>query len=377
MSRAARLQAFVAQDPSNAILLCDLLDELLGEGRPDEALAQLQVTSPDMRALAAVTFREARCAMMRRDFAGVVALLQPLLAEPNDVPAGIAHDLAYAQFALGHLDEALQLLANVHATGDDVVAVTLLKARILHHQRQYATALDALASLDLPTRLAEVLGLRAMLLLDAGDTAAASSAAAEALLIDPSQYEAALTAGTVALWEQRLDASQALFEQVLKVDPDSGRALLGMGENQMLRADIPAARASLEHATRTMPDHIGTWHALAWCQLLGGDLAGASNSFQRAFAIDRTFGETHGGIALVHALRSERAAAEESIRRATRLDPHGSSARYARSVLLMDDGQPEEARKVVDGILLQSSGRPISVPPDFIFRLRELVRPRG
>jgi Flp pilus assembly protein TadD len=109
---------------------------------------------------------------------------------------------------------------------------------------------------------------------------------------------------------------------------------------------------------------------------LEGDLAGAAHSFERAFAIDRTFGETHGGLALVHALRGDRLAAEESIKRATRLDPQGVSARYARSVLLLDEGRSEDAQTIVDGIL-QSPGHAMAVPADFIFRLRELVRPRG
>jgi Tfp pilus assembly protein PilF len=376
MSRAARLQALAAQDPSNPMLLCDLLDELLGEGRVDEALAQLHAIEDGLRVLPAVKFREARCALMTRNFTAVVTLLQPLVEGEDDVPAGIAHDLAYAQFSLGHFDAALQVLAEVRPQGEDVTAVALLKARVLHHQQQYGTALDVLGAITRGERHAEVLGLRAMLLLDSGDTAGAATAAAEALTIDPTQYEAAIVAGTVALQEQRLDVSQAMFEQVLAIDPHSGRALLGIGQNHMLRADLPAARAALERATAAMPEHIGSWHALAWCQLLEGDLAGAAHSFERAFAIDRTFGETHGGLALVHALRGDRLAAEESIKRATRLDPQGVSARYARSVLLLDEGRSEDAQTIVDGIL-QSPGHAMAVPADFIFRLRELVRPRG
>jgi tetratricopeptide (TPR) repeat protein len=375
MSRASRLQAFVAQDPSNPVLLCDLLDELLSEGRVDEALAQLQSTSDGLRALPAVKFREARCALMARDFAAVTELLQPL-AGAADAPVGIAHDLAYAHFSLGHFDAAMRVLDDVRPQGEDAIPVALLKARILHHQGQYASALALLETIASGSRLAEALGVRAMLLLDSGETAQAAAVADQALGIDPSQYEAAIVAGTVALWEQRLDASQALFDRVLAMDPHSGRALLGVGQNRMLRADMPAARAALERATAEMPGHIGSWHALAWCQLLEGDLAGAADSFGRAFAIDRTFGETHGGMALVHALRGDRVAAEESIKRATRLDARGLSARYARSVLLLDEGRQEEARAIVDDIL-ESPGQSVAVPADFIFRLREAVRPRG
>jgi tetratricopeptide (TPR) repeat protein len=375
MSRASRLLAFTARDPSNPVLLCDLLDELLGEGRVDEALARLRATADNVRALPAVKFREARCALMNGDFAAVTELLQPL-ASAAEVPAGIVHDLAYAHLSLGHFEEAMRALDNARPEGVDAISIALLKVRIFHHQGQYAAALALLETVAGGPRLAEAFGLRAMLLFDSGDTAQASAVAARALDIDPSQYEAAIVAGTIALWERRLDASQALFDGVLAMDPHSGRALLGIGQNRMLRADMPAARAALERATAAMPGHIGSWHALAWCQLLEGDLAGAADSFGRAFAIDRTFGETHGGMALVHALRGDRLAAEESIKRATRLDANGLSARYARSVLLLDEGRKEEAQAIVDDIL-KSPGHAVAVPADFIFRLREIVRPRG
>lgn len=377
MSRVSRLQVFADQDPSNPILLCDLLDALLAEGRVDEALVRLRSAPADLQALTAVKFREARCAMQRQDFADVVTILQPLMADIAEPPAGITHDLAYAQFAQGFLDDAWRTLVPVQAQGDDAGAIALLKARVLYRQKQYEAALEVLEPIASGSRLAEVQGLRALLLLDMGETSRAAAEAAQARAIDADQHEACLVSGTLALWEQRVDESQTTFEHVLTRHPRSGRALLGLGQCRMLGADVPAARAVLERAAAEMPGHIGTWHALAWCQLLEGDLAGARHSFDRAFAIDRTFGETHGGFALVHALRGERLEAEESIKRATRLDPNGPSARYARSVLLLDEGRPEEAQKIIDGILVQSSGHAVAVPADFIFRLRELVRPKG
>jgi tetratricopeptide (TPR) repeat protein len=226
-------------------------------------------------------------------------------------------------------------------------------------------------------RLAEALGLRALLQLDMGEGQVAAAMATQALALDPDQHEAGLALGTLALWQQRIDESLVLFQHVLARQPQSGRALLGLGQNWMLRGDVAAARAALERATQVMPGHIGSWHALAWCQLIEGDLAGAKHSFDRAFAIDRTFGETHGGFALVHALRGERAEAEESIKRATRLSPEGATARYAQSLLLLDEGKVERAQAIVDGIVAKPAGHAVVVPVDFIYRLRELMRPKG
>jgi Tfp pilus assembly protein PilF len=177
------------------------------------------------------------------------------------------------------------------------------------------------------------------------------------------------------LSSRQFPESLLAFERAVASQPNSGRAWLGLAQNQMVRSDVPQARRLLERAIQYMPGNIAAWHALAWCQLMEGDLAGAKQSFEKAYALDRTFGETHGGFALVHALRAERKEAEESIKRALRLDPQGRGARYAQSVLLMDEGQIDKARAVVDRILAGTPGG-VEVPADFIFRLRELVRPK-
>jgi tetratricopeptide (TPR) repeat protein len=370
---------FVDSDPENPILFCDLLDELLMAGDIDQALARISTAPTALRGLPGIRFREARCALLRGDAKSAITQLQSLLTGMQDVPSGVVHDLAYAQLAERLPDEALKTLAHVQwpvENAGDAVALSLLKARILHRQSKLEAALEALAPIQNGSRLPEVQGLRALLWLDIGDTARASAEAELALKVDPDQHEAGIVRGTVALWSQRLQESTVAFEHVLATHPESGRAWLGLGQDVMLRGDIPKARALLERASVQMPDHIGTWHALAWCQLLEGDLAGAKRSFDKAFALDRTFGETHGGFGLVHALRGERKEAEESIKRAMRLDPHGRSARYAQSVLLMDEGRIEEARAVVEGIVAHTPGV-AAVPADFIFRLRELVRPRG
>lgn len=376
MSRASQLTAFADSDPGNSILLCDLLDELLAAGQIDQALARIQSAPAALRDLPGVRFREARCALLRGDVKQAISQLQSLLAGMQDVPPGVTHDLAYAQWIDGQPEEALKTLAHASVPGDDAAVLSLLKARILHRQNQLDAALDALAPINGGAHLPEVQGLRALLWLDIGDTTRASAEAELALQADPDQHEAGIVRGTVALWSQRLEESTAAFEHVLARHPDSGRAWLGLGQDVMLRGDVQNARVLLERASATMPDHIGTWHALAWCQLLEGDLSGAKRSFDKAFALNRTFGETHGGFGLVHALRGERKEAEESIKRAVRLDPQGRGARYAQSVLLLDDGRVDEARAVIDGIVSRTPGVGV-IPADFIFRLRELVRPRS
>lgn len=383
MSRVASLEAFADRDPANADLLCELLDQLLIEGHVARARQRLGQLSATLRAMPGVVFREARCALMDGDFAMVVALLQPLAAGMHPAPAGLCHDLALAQFRLGELDDALGVLSLAGADdADATAAIDLLRARILFHQQRLVDALSVLGNVGANHQGAEFHGLRALLLLDSGETSEAANAAAHALALDPAQFDAMLVSATLALLERRDDVAVPTFQQLIAAQPGAGRAYLGLGEGLMLRGDIVAARAVLDRAVAYMPEHIGTWHAMAWCQLLQGDLDGAEQSFDAAFALDRTFGETHGGRALIHALRGKREAAGEAIKRALRLDPNGRSARYAQSVLLLDEGREAEAQAIIQSLTASSTNVREPITAEFVYTLRNLLRsekerPRG
>jgi len=377
MSDASALRKFLAHDPRNISLNCDYLDAALSEGRIDEAKAWLREAPVDVRENAKIRMREARIALITGDLDRSISILRSVLDTGQTDDVTVRHDLAYAQSCQGDDAAALETLASAGSEQASDVALAILKARILYRQKQYASALEALAPFVTGERMAEVHGLRAMLMLDTGRPDEAASEARKALANVPEQQDALLVTGTLALSARQTESAMDAFRRILAVRPQSARALLGLGESLMVTGDIAAARERIERAAAEMPDHIGTWHALAWCQLMEGDAAGAKHSFERAFAIDRTFGETHGGFALIHALRGERSEAEESIKRAKRLAPEGQTARYAQSVLLLDDGHPEEARRIVDGIVAHTPGNMPVMSADFIFRLRDMLRPRG
>jgi Tfp pilus assembly protein PilF len=80
---------------------------------------------------------------------------------------------------------------------------------------------------------------------------------------------------------------------------------------------------------------------------------------------------------LIHALRGEKDAANEAIKRALRLDPQGRSARYAQSVLLLDEGHDGEARQIIDNLTASRRPGQTPVPIDFVYSLRALLRPRA
>jgi tetratricopeptide (TPR) repeat protein len=367
MNRAAQLSTFADNDPGNPILLCDLLDELLSSGHVEEARARLNKAPAALRELPGVRFRDARCALLKGDAKTAIHLLLSLRASMTEVPVGIVHDLAYAQFVDGQLQEAMSTLAKSSFQGEDAAVLALLKARILHHQQQCNAALEALAAHDSGSHAAEVRGMRSLLWLDLNNLEQAVAEAERALALNAEQHHASLVLGAAALRFQRADDATVVFKRVLAKHADSGRAWLGLGHASMLRGNVKVSRGEIERASEHMPEHIGTWHTLAWCQLMDDDLAAAEHSFERAFALDRTFGETHGGLAVIHAMRGKRKEAEDSIKRAMRLDPQGRSGRYAQSLLLFAEGRVEEARNIVRELAKRAPNMSASLTADYIF----------
>jgi tetratricopeptide (TPR) repeat protein len=367
MNRAAQLSTFADNDPANPILLCDLLDELLSSGQIEEARSRLNKAADELRELPGVRYRNARCALLAGDTKTTVNILQSLRSSMTEVPVGVVHDLAYAQFVDGQWQEAMLTLAQSSYQGEDAAILALLKARILHHQQQCEAALEVLATHDSGSYAAEVRGMRSLLWLDLNNLEHAIAEAEQALRLDPDQHHANLVLGAAALCSQKADDAITVFKRVLAKHSDSGRAWLGLGHASMLRGEVKVSRSEIERASVHMPEHIGTWHTLAWCQLMDDDLAAAERSFERAFALDRTFGETHGGLAVIHAIRGKRKEAEDSIKRAVRLDPQGRSGRYAQSLLLFAEGRVDEARKIVQELLMRAPNKGVSLTADYIF----------
>ena len=130
---------------------------------------------------------------------------------------------------------------------------------------------------------------------------------------------------------------------------------MGMIELTELRTE--AARHHLELAVTCMPEHIGTWHLLAWVHIMRGDVPSARVAFDRALLLDRNFGETHGGLAVIACLEGREADARASIKRATRLDPRGLSAQYARMLLFQRHGQHKESQEVLEVVMARPVAR--------------------
>ena len=370
--RTLRLRDYLQSDPTNLELACALIDELLATYRTHDALDVIAHLHTSLTQQPDVRLREARALISERKLKPASDVLHALLQEGLDIPA-VRHDLAFAQLCMGDVQGAAQTLDPVLALSDVPVECRVLQSRIFHAQGDLARALEALCGPDAQHH-AGALGLRSLLLLDSGDADTAHRCAVTCLALQPNQLEASLVEGSLALWAGELLTASQAFGRVLKQAPSTGRALSGIGQVQMLQGDVAGARRSFDAAVAAMPDHIGTWHALAWACLVGGDVANAAVAFESAYALDRTFGETHGGLALIHVIRNQPAPADAALKRALKLDPHGRTARYASSLLLLERGETDAAAREVEGILEHGAGPAVESVPEFLQQLRQLIQ---
>ncbi|MEA9566676.1 tetratricopeptide repeat protein [Xanthomonas sp. WHRI 8932A] len=374
MPSVDKLSAYLAQDPANPELACQLCDALIETGQAARAELVIAALPADLLQLAGVQFRAARLDLLAGRYAEAEARLRPL-SERHPAPA-LDHDIAFAQLCQQNLDDAVRTLDTARARHGDSAEFAVLAARVALMRSDYAAADAALASaLRLAPQHPTALGLSALCALDAGDMQRAAAQANHCLSLFPDQHEALLAAGALALYAQDGGVAAMHFERALERFPMSGRALSGLGQARMLQGALAPAKALLTQATQAMPDHIGTWHALGWLHLLDGERSAAEACYQRAYALDRNFAESHGGLAVVALLDGHHEEGEAHLRRALKLDPDSISGRYAQSLSLADRGEQVQSEAVFaalmrDGALAGAQALGAQTPAEMAQRLR-------
>src|SRR5689334_19004595 len=112
--RVAQLQAFLAMDPSNAQLACDLVDAQFSAAEYLGADATIASLSPETRAAAGIRFRRARCALILGRYDEAADVLRALIADGADNVA-LWHDLAFCQLCIRDTAGASKTLAEAEA----------------------------------------------------------------------------------------------------------------------------------------------------------------------------------------------------------------------------------------------------------------------
>jgi tetratricopeptide (TPR) repeat protein len=352
--RIDRLKSYQEQDPTNVLLVCELVDAYFSAAAYVEADRLIAGLSSELLNAPGVLFRRARVSLVLGRYQDSIDALNATIEQGHDNVA-LWHDLAFSYLCLRDTFEAKRAIEEAVKRFGDTAELSIVAGRIALMDGNFELAhIELDKALVLAPEHATAKGLKALAYLDSDQQDIAFDTAKSCIALYPEQHEALLVAGTVSLWRQDIEHADEYFVRVLDRHPNSGRARSGYGQVKMLLNKLPEAREQLQMAVIAMPDHIGTWHALAWTELLLGDVAAAETSYQSAYDLDRNFADSHGGLALIYALKGKTDEADQAIKRALRLNPQCITAHYAKTLLLTDAGQENEANLQLSTMLQQT-----------------------
>ena len=337
----ARHEAYLKVDPANAALHVTLADLYHRAGRLDDALGCLQRCLDQHPGHAVARGRLASVLISQHRFAEAEQQLRDLT---NDDPADAAllHNLGLALYYQSRWTEALDAFRRARTLGlPDRKSEELNLAYLTtsHHHLG-----DTAAALETGRQWAAIggdaaAGYLALVEMDHGEMAAAHRRAAEVLLRDPGNVDAAIVEAMWSTETQDIERAKSHFDSVVQVQPDNARGWLGLGLAHLYEERTDAAIEALTTATQLMPRHAATLTTLGWARFISRDLSAAERTFRDAIALDRGFAEAHGGLAITLVFMKHYTEARRETRIALRLNPASFGGIYARGALLALDGK--------------------------------------
>jgi tetratricopeptide (TPR) repeat protein len=336
-SRAARLErlkSLLLSDPQNERLDRECIGLALEAGDyqfvKERASATLATSGESVPAL----FNLATALIGLRDYAAAIEPLESVVSrEPHLVPARINLGLCY--YILQQYPSARAHLDAAYEAGDRSVDVLRLIVSTYHHLGLIAEAV-AIADANPPPAQARagLMGVYALLYIDADQPVPAARYASLALAANPDSIDGLVAQGTLDAARLRTERAREKFSRAAELAPGTGRAWIGLGSLSLLERNFERAREQIERGLDSMPSHTGSWLLLAWVHLFTGNLDAAEQTLRHTLDLDRNFAEAHGTLAAVLAMRGDREAAEREIEVAQRLDADGLSVQFARSMLV-------------------------------------------
>ncbi len=348
-----RYESYIKADPDNHLLWLELGDLYHRLSRFEDALASFEKTLALLPGLPAARSRVALVHISQHRFEQAEGELRQLVNEGHTEPE-LFHNLGLALYYQERWEDAKEYFTAADSSGLKAPSNFAYLARCLHHAGDMKQAIAVCQQWTASTDDPASLGYLSLLYFENEDRAEASEFAARALQNDPSNIDAAIVVGTLAMEQQDVATARVHFSSVLEKEPQSGRAWLGLGMAHLYNQEHTQGIKALEEAQKRMPKHSGTIVALGWAKLSQQDAKGAEQSFRESVKVDSTFAEAHGGLAAALLFQNRREAAKEEMKTSFRLDKNNFGGLYTKSILLKLEGSGELATRLVAGALEQT-----------------------
>ncbi|MFT4925236.1 MAG: tetratricopeptide (TPR) repeat protein [Phenylobacterium sp.] len=363
-----RVMALWQRDKANLPLTLQVLDSLFAEQAWALAETFFQQIPPQNRQRAEVCGKHIEFLIHQHQ--PEQAAIEAADLYHSDDTDNHKHPIALHYLALSHyLNGELQALLDLVSSASQLTPETvILQARAYYHkghQGDIPRAIDVLTGItsgggsegisEGKSYQAEVLGLLAMLYLDADMLEKVLPLAEQALALQPQQPDALLAQASYFVNKHQMVPALPVIEQLLNLQPNNGRAMSIYGQILFFDFKLDLAIGAFKQAVKFMPDHVGSWHLLGWSYFVSGQLDEANRIFNTALELDRNFAESHGALAVVAVTQQKLDQAQALAKVALRLNANSFAGLYARSLIAGQLGNQTEATAIVNNILANPS----------------------
>jgi len=341
-ARLGRLLRFAEQDPANLNLLSEAAIAAYEDRAFDTAASLIERHAAQAPLPPRLTNLVGLIALSRNRFSEAITAFQQLHDQGNSAPP-LRFNLAWSKAMTDAYQEALDLLDDETLSASP--SAPALKIQMMHHLGLYDEGLACGQQLveRFPDNEA-LMGSLATLSLDAEQPELAQAYAERA----GQNPEGSAALGILALGEQDVGRSLALFDQAIAKQPGNPRAWVGKGLSLLILGNGVAGAEAIDRGAEIFDTHLGSWIASGWAHFVNGDYKKARASFERALATDPNFSESHGGLAVLDIMEGKLDDARRNSEIALRLDKKCFGGALAKSLLLERSGHSQMAQKVRD-----------------------------
>lgn len=314
----------------------------LAHGDRDEA-ERLAVARPEDPTAVAV---RARLAADRGEYAGAIALLEPVVEKAPFSDAAVELGLLYER--VGRRDDAARILNPVYnraSAGDASMALRAGRAAQALNRPREANALFRLAANSSPSADAETSW--GYLFLERYDNAEAARSFQNALKLDE-RWAPALAGLARALAPENPPAAAAAATSAIEIDPQLADAHLLLAELELDNTRYDEVRKRIQAVLEFNPNHLEARALLGAIAYVRDDKAGFDAEVRRVLEISPAYGDVYrvaGAVAARH-YRFEEAVA--LTREAVKIDPSNARAHAEIGMHLLRTGDEAQARTALD-----------------------------
>ncbi|MGZ8947608.1 MAG: tetratricopeptide repeat protein, partial [Methylococcaceae bacterium] len=264
---------------------------------------------------------------------GAVPRLQALTVTPQDAVQWALYYppvITYKPAKLSPVSPAIQSVLNAYRQGD-------------HYQ-----ALSRLEALPSSEQNAQILALKASLLLSAGRVDEANATLQRILQSEPRNSDAFALQAIIAITKNQQQTALDFAGKAVALDPQSSAAQIALSYAHQSMLKIEPALTAAEAATRLSPDNALAWARLSELQLSTGDHDNALKSAQKAQTLQPDLSKSQTILGFVHLAELNVDNAKQAFAQAITLDSSDPLPRLGLGLAKIKQGDVDEGKQEME-----------------------------